>query len=123
MAAGRRPGSRGSTCRLVEGVHDGDVHEGVHVDVDALFIRSSPQRSRRRPSIRESGAANLVDDDDDARGGGLRALRSTKRAPREWASEASTMRTTPSTMAKLRFNLLPKSAWPGVSITLMVTPS
>ena len=49
------------------------------------------------------------------------ALRSTKRVCGSGPSEASTSSTTPSTMERPRSTSPPKSAWPGVSITLIVT--
>src|SRR6476620_4049130 len=50
------------------------------------------------------------------------ALRSTKRVCGSGPSEASTRSTTPSTMDRPRSTSPPKSAWPGVSMMLMVTP-
>ncbi|MDP9613270.1 hypothetical protein JOF35_005608 [Streptomyces demainii] len=51
------------------------------------------------------------------------ALRSTKRVCGSGPSEASTSRTTASTMDRPRSTSPPKSAWPGVSMMLMVTGS
>ena len=51
------------------------------------------------------------------------ALRSTKRVWGSGPSDASTSRTTPSTIDRPRSTSPPKSAWPGVSITLIVMPS
>ncbi|CAM4062270.1 hypothetical protein HEMA109418_07515 [Helcobacillus massiliensis] len=51
------------------------------------------------------------------------ALRSTKRVCGSGPSEESTSSTTPSTMDRARSTSPPKSACPGVSITLMVIPS
>src|SRR5665648_393048 len=51
------------------------------------------------------------------------ALRSTKRVCGNGPSEASTSSSTPSTMERPRSTSPPKSAWPGVSMMLMVTPS
>ena len=49
-----------------------------------------------------------------------RALRSTKRVCGSGPSLASTSKTTPSTIDRPRSTSPPKSAWPGVSITLIV---
>ena len=51
-----------------------------------------------------------------------RALRSTKRVWGSGPSLASTSSSTPSTMASARSTSPPKSAWPGVSTMLIVTP-
>ena len=51
------------------------------------------------------------------------ALRRTNRVCGSGPSEASTSRTTPSTMLRPRSTSPPKSAWPGVSMMLIVTPS
>ncbi len=48
-------------------------------------------------------------------------LRSTKRVCGSGPSDASTSSTTPSTIASARSTSPPKSAWPGVSTTLMTT--
>ena len=52
-----------------------------------------------------------------------RALRSTNRVWGSGPSEASTSRAMASTMDSPRSTSPPKSAWPGVSMMLMVTPS
>ena len=52
-----------------------------------------------------------------------KALRSTKRVCGSGPSEASTSSTTPSTIEMPRSTSPPKSAWPGVSMTLIVMPS
>ena len=49
------------------------------------------------------------------------ALRSTKRVCGSGPSDASTSSTTPSTIDRPRSTSPPKSAWPGVSMTLMTT--
>ena len=53
----------------------------------------------------------------------LSALRSTKRVWGSGPSEASTSSTMPSTIDRPRSTSPPKSAWPGVSMMLMVIGS
>ena len=76
--------------------------------------------SETTPSMRASGRSVLLTT---RITGSLaaRALRSTKRVWGSGPSEESTSSTTPSTMDRPRSTSPPKSAWPGVSITLMVT--
>ncbi len=105
---------------------DGDVHE-VH-DVDALVLI----RSRRGGSRSVVSGGDLVDtrvrggqrgdDDDDGQVGLEGPCCSTSGVCGSGPSEASTMRTTPSTMDR-RVNLAAEVGVAGVSITLMVTPS
>ena len=52
-----------------------------------------------------------------------RALRSTNLVWGRGPSEASTRRSTPSTIFKVRSTSPPKSAWPGVSTMLIFTPA
>ena len=73
-------------------------------------------------SIRASGRSVLLTSRITGRCA-ARALRSTKRVCGSGPSEASTRRTTPSTMDRPRSTSPPKSAWPGVSMTLMVMVS
>ncbi len=78
--------------------------------------------SETTSSIRASGRSTLLTT---TITGSLasRALRSTKRVWGSGPSDASTSSTTPSTMDSPRSTSPPKSAWPGVSITLMVMVS
>ena len=78
--------------------------------------------SETTSSIRASGRSTLLTT---TITGSLasRALRSTKRVWGSGPSDASTSSTTPSTMDNPRSTSPPKSAWPGVSITLMVMVS
>ncbi len=53
----------------------------------------------------------------------FRALRSTNRVCGSGPSDASTSSTMPSTIESPRSTSPPKSAWPGVSMMLIVMPS
>ncbi len=101
------------------------------VRVDDREARSAPRRRRgrgtaRRPrrrtsSMRASGRSTLLT----TRITGRRAssaLRSTKRVCGSGPSQASTSSSTPSTIVSPRSTSPPKSAWPGVSTMLILTP-
>ena len=66
---------QGALAGLGGGVDDGDVHEGVHVDVDALVHEVLAQRQEQVGRLGDDlfdarvGAVNLVDDDDDGQVG------------------------------------------------------
>ena len=66
---------QGALAGLGGGVDDGDVHEGVHVDVDALVHEVLAQRQEQVGRLRDDlvdtrvGAVDLVDDDDDGQVG------------------------------------------------------
>ena len=80
----------GALAGLSGGVHDGDVHEGVHVDVDALvhevFTQGEQQVGRLGDDLVDTrvGAVNLVDDDDDGQVS-LEGLAQDEAGLREWA--------------------------------------
>ena len=84
--------------------------------------RGTGRRPRRRTSaMRASGRSTLLI----TRITGSRAssaLRSTKRVCGSGPSEASTSSSTPSTIVSPRSTSPPKSAWPGVSTMLSLTP-
>ena len=71
------------------------------------------------------GTVGLVDHAGSPAATAASALRSTKRVCGSGPSEASTSSTTPSTIDRPRSTSPPKSAWPGVSMTLMtiIVPS
>ena len=66
---------QGALAGLGGGVDDGDVHEGVHVDVDALVHEVLAQRQEQVGRLGDDlfdtrvGAVDLVDDDDDGQVG------------------------------------------------------
>jgi hypothetical protein len=73
------------------------------------------------PAAGRAWAVDLVDDEDRRRPSSS-ALRSTKRVCGMTPSTASTSSSTPSTMFSTRSTSPPKSAWPGVSTMLILTP-
>ena len=72
------------------------------------------------PGVR---AVDLVDDDDRLAARTANALRSTNRVCGIGPSAASTSRNTPSAIFSTRSTSPPKSAWPGVSIRLILVSS
>ena len=81
---------QGALAGLSGSVHDGDVHEGVHVDVDALvhevLAEGEQQVGRLGDDLVDTrvGAVNLVDDDDDGQVS-LEGLAQDEAGLREWA--------------------------------------
>ena len=85
--------------------------------------RGTARRSRRRPRlIRASGRSTLLTTSTTGRSA-LSALRSTNRVWGSGPSLASTSSTMPSTIDSPRSTSPPKSAWPGVSMMLIVIGS
>ena len=83
--------------------------------------RKSSSTSWTTSSMRASGRSTLLTTSTTG-SRASRALRSTKRVWGRGPSEASTSRRTPSTMVRPRSTSPPKSAWPGVSMMLILTP-
>ena len=83
--------------------------------------RKSSSTSCTTSSMRASGRSTLLTTSTTGRRA-WRALRSTNRVWGSGPSEASTRRSTPSTMVRPRSTSPPKSAWPGVSMMLILTP-
>ena len=83
--------------------------------------RKSSSTSWTTSSMRASGRSTLLTTSTTG-SRASRALRSTNRVWGSGPSEASTRSRTPSTMVRPRSTSPPKSAWPGVSMMLILTP-